>query len=129
MRRSHAVTLFLSAAVVVAFASPAVATATTTSGARTTAHASSSSIGFDDPLCVSRSSLCADAYDNPGSEYVGHDEPSVLFKSGVRGSGNDLTYTVTLPDGRGFLTMDAAENPPVLDQILAILNELVGEVR
>ena len=97
MRRSHAVTLFLSAAVVVAFASPAVATATTTSGARTTAHASSSSIGFDDPLCVSRSSLCADAYDNPGSEYVGHDEPSVLFKSGVRGSGNDLTYTVTLP--------------------------------
>jgi hypothetical protein len=97
VRRSHAVTLFLSAAVVVAFVSPAAATATTTSGARTTARASSSSIGFDDPLCVSCSSLCADAYDNPGSAYVGHDEPSLLFKSGVRGSGNDLTYTLTLP--------------------------------
>jgi hypothetical protein len=46
---------------------------------------------------VSRSSLCADTYDNPGDDYVGHDEPSVLFKSGVPGSGNDITYTVVLP--------------------------------
>jgi hypothetical protein len=51
----------------------------------------------DDPLCQSRSSLCVDAYDNAGSEYVGHDEPSVEFKSGVPGSGNDMTYVVTLP--------------------------------
>jgi hypothetical protein len=28
---------------------------------------------------------------------VGHDEPSVLFKSNRPGSGNDITYTVTLP--------------------------------
>jgi hypothetical protein len=27
---------------------------------------------------------------------VGHDEPSVEFKSGVPGSGNDMTYTITL---------------------------------
>jgi hypothetical protein len=32
-----------------------------------------------------------------GDEYVGHDEPSVLFKSDVPGSGNDITYVVTLP--------------------------------
>ena len=32
----------------------------------------------------------------PGG-YVGHDEPSVEFKSGQAGSGNDMTYTVKLP--------------------------------
>ena len=50
-----------------------------------------------DPLCTSGSGLCTDVYTSPGYEYVGHDEPSVLFKSAVPGSGNDLTYTVTLP--------------------------------
>jgi len=50
-----------------------------------------------DPLCESHASLCADTYDNPSGSYVGHDEPSVLYKSGVPGSGNDITYTVTLP--------------------------------
>jgi len=54
--------------------------------------------GIDDPLCISHASLCADAYDNPGYEYVGHDEPSIEFKSGQPGSGNDMTYTVRLPD-------------------------------
>ena len=53
--------------------------------------------GYQEPLCTSRASLCADPYDNPAGEYVGHDEPSVEFKSNVRGSGNDITYTVTLP--------------------------------
>jgi hypothetical protein len=51
------------------------------------------------PLCQTQLSLCADA--PPGTfgedDYVGHDEPSVEFKSGVPGSGNDMTYTVTLP--------------------------------
>ncbi len=32
----------------------------------------------------------------PGG-YVGHDEPSLEFKSGRAGSGNDMTYTVKLP--------------------------------
>jgi hypothetical protein len=50
-----------------------------------------------DPLCTSGSGLCTDVYTSPGYEYVGHDEPSVLFKSPVPGAGNDLTYTVTLP--------------------------------
>jgi hypothetical protein len=53
--------------------------------------------GMDEPLCVSRSSLCADAYENPPGGYVGHDEPSIEYKSGLPGSGNDMTYTVTLP--------------------------------
>jgi hypothetical protein len=46
------------------------------------------------------SSLCAEVA-NPaevfGSEYVGHDEPSALFYSNVPGSGNHMTYSVTLP--------------------------------
>jgi hypothetical protein len=53
--------------------------------------------GYHEPLCQSGTSLCADAYDSPGGEYVGHDEPSVEFKSGVPGSGNDITYTIGLP--------------------------------
>jgi hypothetical protein len=51
----------------------------------------------DDPLCSSGSSLCADPYESPYGQYVGHDEPSLLYKSGIPGSGNDMTYTVTLP--------------------------------
>jgi len=53
--------------------------------------------GYGEPLCESRTSLCADAYDNPSHDYVGHDEPSMEFKSAVPGSGNDMTYTVRLP--------------------------------
>src|SRR6478609_5229555 len=51
------------------------------------------------PLCQTQLSLCADAPPGTFGEdtYVGHDEPSVEFKSGVPGSGNDMTYTVTLP--------------------------------
>jgi hypothetical protein len=59
--------------------------------------AGSTSPAYNEPLCQSRNSLCADAYNNPSDEYVGHDEPSLEFKSGVRGSGNDMTYTMTLP--------------------------------
>jgi hypothetical protein len=63
------------------------------------------------PLCQTQLSLCADA--PPGTfgddVYVGHDEPSVLFKSRVPGSGNDMTYTVTLPrDPKQFPTASGA---------------------
>jgi len=37
-------------------------------------------------------------YTNPGDEYVGHDEPSIEIKSSQPGSGNDMTYTVRLPN-------------------------------
>jgi hypothetical protein len=63
----------------------------------TTPQAGASS-GYDEPLCVSGRSLCADISDNPGDDYVGHDEPSIEFKSSQPGSGNDMTYTVRLPD-------------------------------
>jgi hypothetical protein len=59
--------------------------------------ASDSSGGYDEPLCQSSKATCADVSGKLGDEYVGHDEPSVLFKSGRPGSGNDMTYTVTLP--------------------------------
>jgi hypothetical protein len=63
--------------------------------ARTTRAASSYSL--EDPLCQSYNSLCVDTSSTPPGGYVGHDEPSVLFKSGQPGSGNDMTYTITLP--------------------------------
>ena len=55
------------------------------------------SSGYGESLCVSHSSLCIDAYDNPGDEYVGHDEPSVEFKSGVSGSGPCFSNGQTFP--------------------------------
>jgi hypothetical protein len=53
--------------------------------------------GYDEPLCQSRAAMCVDLANNPPGEYVGHDEPSLEFKSGIPGSGNDVTYTMTLP--------------------------------
>ena len=52
---------------------------------------------YEDPLCQSYNSLCVDTSSTPRGGYVGHDEPSILFKSGRPGSGNDMTYTVRLP--------------------------------
>jgi hypothetical protein len=52
---------------------------------------------IDEPICQSNKSTCADVGLNNGGKYVGHDEPSLLFKSGIPGSGNDLTYVMTLP--------------------------------
>lgn len=61
------------------------------------------------PLCQTQLSLCADAPPDTFPQYVGHDEPSVEFKSGVPGSGNDMTYTVTLPrDPKRFPTASGA---------------------
>src|SRR5437764_498942 len=54
-------------------------------------------LGLDDPLCASQSSLCADSVGTLNGYYVGHDEPSLLFKSNKPGSGNNMTYLMTLP--------------------------------
>ena len=48
-------------------------------------------------MCASDVSLCADPGDSLGGYYVGHDEPSLEFKSNIPGSGNDVTYLMTLP--------------------------------
>ena len=58
---------------------------------------SATSETYNEPLCQSGKSLCVDTLHKPGGEYVGHDEPSLEFKSGLAGSGNNMTYTVTLP--------------------------------
>jgi hypothetical protein len=92
-----------SASIAFAFATFVAMATTSTAGVASvgTSHASgpgkTSSASYHDPLCQSGTSLCADVADSPGDEYVGHDEPSLLFKSGVAGSGNDISYTVTLP--------------------------------
>ena len=81
-------------AVIVGFA-PAVSAATHSVAQRGGLPHSSE---YSEPLCTSHASLCADPYATPnGEEYVGHDEPSLEYKSGLPGSGNDMTYTVTLP--------------------------------
>ncbi|MBV9808931.1 MAG: hypothetical protein JO286_17235 [Solirubrobacterales bacterium] len=54
-------------------------------------------LALDDPLCASQLSVCADPHGLLNGYYVGHDEPSVEFKSNVPGSGNDVTYLTTLP--------------------------------
>ena len=54
-------------------------------------------LGLDDPVCASNVSLCADTNGPLNGYYVGHDEPSLEFKSNVSGSGNNITYLVTLP--------------------------------
>ncbi len=61
------------------------------------------------PLCQSVGTLCTDTYNDPSGYYIGHDEPSVEFKSHVPGSGYDMTYTLTLPrDPKRFPTASGA---------------------
>jgi hypothetical protein len=72
--------------------------ASAASSAHTQGHTTkTASQGYPEPLCQSNHSVCADIYNNPKGDYVGHDEPLVSFKSGIAGSGNDMTYTMTLP--------------------------------
>ncbi|MGA8340129.1 MAG: hypothetical protein WB761_35680 [Solirubrobacteraceae bacterium] len=54
-------------------------------------------LGLDDPLCASQVSICADSIGQLNGYYVGHDEPSLEFKSDIPGSGNNMTYLMTLP--------------------------------
>jgi hypothetical protein len=99
VKRPFIGTAAFAALVVVAGFAPSVS-AQTHSVAQRGAHAQGAALphGSDqDPLCSSRASLCADTYDNPNGSYVGHDEPSILYKSGIPGSGNDITYNLTLP--------------------------------
>jgi hypothetical protein len=54
-------------------------------------------LALDEPLCASEVSVCADPRGPLDGYYVGHDEPSIEFKSNEPGSGNDMTYVMTLP--------------------------------
>jgi len=95
LKRSVLATLsLLSLPLLAATALPASAASHASSPARVTG---ASTTTIDEPICQSNKSTCADVGLNNGGKYVGHDEPSLLFKSGIPGSGNDMTYVVTLP--------------------------------
>ena len=42
---------------------------------------------LEHPVCQSYNSLCVDTSSTPAGGYVGHDEPSIEFKSGRAGIG------------------------------------------
>ena len=94
-RRALAAASLLSFLVLAAGSLPASAAIGAGPAAR--AKAATADDDYYETLCQSDKSLCVDTYDSPGGKYVGHDEPSLLFKSGLAGSGNHMTYTVTLP--------------------------------
>src|SRR4029077_4019141 len=96
MRPTKFVMLLASVLVLAVTATPAGASSTSLRS-RILRNKASNDEGYDEPLCQSRTSLCIDAYDDPAGDYVGPDEPSLEFKSGVAGSGNDITYRLTLP--------------------------------
>jgi hypothetical protein len=96
LKRYALVTISVSSFLALAAASlPASAAIRGNSGAGTPKAAAEKY--FREPLCQSYKSMCVDTYSHQKGEYVGHDEPSVLFKSRVPGSGNNMTYTMTLP--------------------------------
>jgi len=97
-RSTLAALSFLSIPLLAAAALPASA-ASAASQASSQAHVVRDSAGsyMNEPLCSSKRSLCVDAQHYPYGKYVGHDEPSLEFKSNIKGSGNDMTYTMTLP--------------------------------
>jgi len=84
-------------ALVVLTAGLLVALQSASASPRTTAFAKIVRGADKDPLCSSHASLCTDVYSKLTGEYVGHDEPSIEFKSGEPGSGNDMTYRLRLP--------------------------------
>jgi hypothetical protein len=55
--------------------------------------------GINPHDCDEGGALCAETVDPIGynGAYTGHDEPSLLFYSNTKGSGNHMTYTLRLP--------------------------------
>ncbi len=79
-----------------------LAAATLPASAASSAHsgtgpARAATNSYRQAFCQSYKSMCVNVYRHPPGEYVGHDEPSLLFKSSRPGSGNNMTYTITLP--------------------------------
>src|SRR5215471_16386262 len=61
-----------------------------------TPSASSSGYGSIQPFCSQQNFACTELNQYVGG-YTGHDEPSLLFYSNTPGSGNNQTYSLTLP--------------------------------
>ena len=98
MKRSTLAALsFLSIPLLAAAALPASAASAASQASSQAQVRKAPSESYNEPLCQSKKSMCVDAQHYPNGEYVGHDEPSLEFKSGIPGSGNDMTYTMTLP--------------------------------
>ena len=55
--------------------------------------------GINPHDCDEGGALCTETVDPIGynGAYTGHDEPSLLFYSNTKGSGNHMTYTLRLP--------------------------------
>ena len=64
-----------------------------------TVAASPPAVGATRALCDDNGALCTETADvlNYEGQYTGHDEPSLLFYSNGRGSGNSNVYHLTLP--------------------------------
>jgi len=54
---------------------------------------------YKETFCADDAPTCLDPANSigPDGEYTGHDEPSLIYYSNRPGSGNDMTYVVTLP--------------------------------
>jgi hypothetical protein len=52
--------------------------------------------GYGHPFCEQDAATCTEL-NQPINGYTGHDEPSLLFYSNTPGSGNNSTWTMTLP--------------------------------
>jgi hypothetical protein len=93
-RSTLAALSLLSLPILAAAALPASAASHASSPAKILSNSTGT---IDEPLCQSNKSTCADTGLNYSGQYVGHDEPSLEFRSGIPGSGNDITYVMTLP--------------------------------
>ena len=65
--------------------------------AQASSESSLAKLGRWGSVCDSQAAVCADPAGWLDGWYVGHDEPSLEFKSRQPGTGNDMTYVVTLP--------------------------------
>ncbi len=96
MKRFKLVTISLTS-LLLAIAAVAVPASAASHGNPGTRAVRASPYSYGKAYCQNYKSTCVDIYHHPNGRYVGHDEPSVLFNSKLPGSGNDMTYTVTLP--------------------------------
>ena len=109
MKRFGLITIALAGLALVAASVPLSATDTAANQAALRGKAAGP-LGYNEPLCVSRSSLCTDTYDNPTDEYVGHDEPSVV-ESNVAGSATQPSTESERPRAGGRWARGTSSSP------------------
>jgi len=70
-------------------------------GATSSARAANASTAHSHIDCAAGAITCSEVWDSEAvfgeGKYIGHDEPSTLFYSNVPGSGNQMSYRLTLP--------------------------------